>query len=222
MAKSAQAATKERQESRDRVVETMLAQAPFDGWTPRALRAAAVGCDLGEDAVLRLFPGGLSQAAEHASDWADRRMLERLAEQDLADLRLRQRIAEAVRARLEVLAPYREGTRRLLGFLALPGHLALSLRLTYRTVDAMWYAAGDRASDFSFYTKRALLAGVHGATCLFWLADRSEGFAETWAFLDRRIDDVMRIPKIRGRLEAAAGRLFKGPGAWRPGPQARR
>jgi ubiquinone biosynthesis protein COQ9 len=149
-------------------------------------------------------------------------MLERLAAIDVGSLRVRERIAAAVRARLDILTPHREATRRLLGFLALPGNVALSLRLTYRTVDAMWYAAGDRATDFSFYTKRGLLAGVHGATGLFWLADRSEGLAETWAFLDRRIDDVMRIPKIRGRLEKAAGRLFKMPGAFRPAGPSRR
>jgi ubiquinone biosynthesis protein COQ9 len=194
---------------------------PFDGWTARALDAAVADAGLPPGAAARLFPGGLAQVAEQVSDWADRRMLARLAVLDGASMRMRERIATAVRARLEVLAPHREAVRRLLGYLALPGNVALSLRLTYRTVDAMWYAAGDRAADFSFYTKRALLAGVHGATTLFWLADRSEGFADTWAFLDRRIDDVMRIPKLRGRLEKSAGRLFRTPSAFRP-PSASR
>ena len=222
MAEDRETAAKERQETRDRIILAMLAHVAFDGWTPRALEAATTDIGLSPGAAARLFPGGLSQAAEHASDWADRQMLERLASIDVASLRVRERIAAAVRTRLEVLSPHREAVRRLLGFLALPGNVALSLRLTYRTVDAMWYAAGDRATDFSFYTKRALLAGVHGTTSLFWLADRSEGFAETWTFLDRRIDDVMQIPKIRGRLEKAAGRLFKVPSAFRPAGPSRR
>ncbi len=216
MAGSREAIAQERQDARDRLIVAMFAHVPFDGWTSRAVQAGAA--DVGLSAA-RLFPGGAAQAAEHASDWADRQMQYRLAERDLASLRLRERIAAAVRARLEVLEPHREAVRRLIGFLALPGNVALALRLTYRTVDAMWYAAGDRATDFSFYTKRALLAGVQAATGLFWLADRSDGQAETWAFLDRRIDDVMQIPKIRGRLEKALGRLFKVPSAFRPSGQ---
>ena len=213
MASSREAAAKVRQDARDRLVVAMFAHVPFDGWTGRALQSGAT--DAGQSAAC-LFPGGPAQVAEHASDWADRQMLHRLEGTELASLRVRERIAAAVRSRLEVLEPHREAMRRLMGYLALPGNVALTLRLTYRTVDAMWYAAGDRATDFSFYTKRALLAGVHGATGLFWLADRSEGLAETWAFLDRRIDDVMQIPKVRGQLEQVAKRLFRMPASWRP------
>lgn len=218
MVNGREAAARERQAARDRLVVAMFAHVPFDGWTRRALQAGAADAGL---SAARLFPGGPVQAAEHASDWADRRMLRRLEGMDLASLRVRERIAAAVRARLDVLEPHREAVRRLMGYLALPGNVVLALRLTYRTVDAMWYLAGDRATDFSFYTKRALLAGVHGATGLFWLADRSEGLAETWAFLDRRIDDVMRIPQVRGRMEAALSRLFKMPAPMRPTPRTK-
>jgi ubiquinone biosynthesis protein COQ9 len=87
----------------------------------------------------------------------------------------------------------------------LPQNIALGLRLLYDTVGAIWYAAGDTATDFNFYTKRALLAGVYAATTLYWLEDRSPGIEDTLAFLDRRISDVMTIPRygkeLRERLE---------------------
>jgi ubiquinone biosynthesis protein COQ9 len=143
----------------------------------------------------------------HFSDWADRRMLAALAHRDLAALRLRERVALAVRLRLEALAPYREAVRRSLSFLALPPNAALGAKCLYRTVDAIWRAAGDRSVDFSFYTKRALLAAVVSTTTLYWLDDNSEGRAESWAFLDRRIADVMRIPALRQRLGRITERL---------------
>ena len=78
--------------------------------------------------------------------------------------------------------------------------------LLYRTVDAIWYAAGDTSADFNFYTKRATLAGVFSSTLFYWLNDRSEGNEATWAFLDRRIDDVMRFEKFKGQFAKKAAR----------------
>ncbi|HWA50980.1 MAG TPA: COQ9 family protein, partial [Dongiaceae bacterium] len=101
----------------------------------------------------------------------------------------------------------REAIKSACSFLAMPQNAALALKLLYRTVDAMWYAAGDTATDFNFYTKRALLAGVYSSTVLYWLNDRSADCADTWAFLDRRIEEVMQVPKILGRISSLTDRL---------------
>ena len=131
---------------------------------------------------------------------ADRRMVEEMERRDVAGMRVRERIATAVRVRLEQNALHREAIRRLIAFLALPGHAGLGWRCLYRTVDSMWHAAGDRSTDYNYYTKRALLAGVYVSTVLYWLDDSSDDFADTWAFLDRRIADVMTVPRAAGRL----------------------
>jgi ubiquinone biosynthesis protein COQ9 len=134
-------------------------------------------------------------------------MLDELARRDLAAMKVRERIAAAIRIRLTQQAPHREAVRRALSLEALPRHAPAALAALYRTVDAIWYAAGDTATDWNFYSKRLLLAGVYSSTLLIWLDDRSEGLAATWAFLDRRIDDVMQIQKLRGRLDRLVGRL---------------
>jgi ubiquinone biosynthesis protein COQ9 len=113
---------------------------------------------------------------------------------------VRDRVKTAVLTRLELAAPYREAVRRALALEALPQHAPRALKQLYRTVDAIWYAAGDTATDFNFYSKRMLLAGVYAATLLHWLDDRSENFAGTSAFLDRRLVDVMRIQQAKGKL----------------------
>ena len=109
--------------------------------------------------------------------------------------------------RFEVVQPWREAVRRALSVLALPPHALLAVRLLYETVDAIWYAAGDAATDFSFYTKRATLAGIYTATLLYWLEDRSEGYTATQAFLDRRLAELRQLTEARRRFEAAATRL---------------
>src|SRR5205809_7791049 len=119
----------------------------------------------------------------------------------LAALKVRERIKLAVRLRIEQTVGGRESVRRGLALLALPFNAPLALRLLYRTVDAIWYAAGDTSTDFNFYTKRATLAGVFSSTLLYWLNDRSEGSEATWSFVDLRIDDVMRFEKWKAQLQ---------------------
>ena len=182
------------------LIEAMLPDVAFDGWSTRTIVSAAHRLGLDEAAVDALFPGGTRDAVAEFSHWADDRMLEALAQQNLAAMKVRERVAAAVRARLAVLAPHREAVRRALTLLALPHNLPLGLRLLYHTVDAIWHAAGDTATDFNFYTKRGLLAGVQAATTLYWLDDRSPSGEATNAFLDRRLADVMAIPKVGARL----------------------
>ena len=182
------------------ILDKALDHVPFDGWTERSLRQGAKEAGL-DDTMARLaFPRGGADAIEFWSAETDREMAAALAGQNITDLKIRERIAAAVRWRLETLAPHREAVRRSLSYLSQPQHAGLGLRCLYRTVDEMWHAAGDTATDFNFYTKRGLLAGVYTSTMLFWLDDDSEDHAATWPFLDRRIADALRIPQISGRL----------------------
>lgn len=185
---------------RDAIIEKALPHVAFDGWTVTALAAGARDAGLDAARAELAFPGGPIEAIRHFSAWLDRRMLDALEARDLKAMKVRQRIATAVMTRLDLALPHREAVRRSLAALALPHNAPVALGLLYRTVDAMWHAAGDTATDFNFYTKRGLLAGVVSATTLYWLSDESEGQADTRQFLDRRIAEVMEVPKILGRI----------------------
>lgn len=195
-----QQAQKDTGAQRDALILAALPHVPFDGWSRKTLAVAAESAVLGAYAVGRLFPGGVKDAVAHFMDLADRLMIEDLKGTDLAALKVRARITLAVKVRLERWTPHREAVRRSLALAPLPPFAGGALRGWYRTVDAIWRAAGDKSTDFNFYTKRGLLAAVYGATLLFWLDDRSEGCSATWAFLDRRIVDVMQLPQLGSRL----------------------
>jgi ubiquinone biosynthesis protein COQ9 len=189
------------------LLEAMLPHVPFDGWTARSLTLAARDAGLDNGVVLRAFPGGAADLLDFWVSETDAAMLRVLEGRDLAAMKVRERVKLAVMTRLELAAPHREAVRRALALEALPQHAPLALRQLYRTVDAIWYAAGDTATDFNFYTKRMLLAGVYATTLLHWLDDKSEGFAGTSAFLDRRLADVMRIQQAKGKLAKLAEKL---------------
>ena len=192
---------------RDALIEAMLPDVPFDGWSRAALRAAARRIGVPAAEALALFPDGPADFAACFSRWADRRMLDRLESLPPGELRVPERVALAVNIRLEIVEPWREAVRRALTILSLPQNVPLAMRLLYETVDGIWYAAGDSATDFSFYTKRATLAAIYAATLLYWLEDRSPGFADTRAFLNRRLAEVARIGQARHRLQVGLDRL---------------
>jgi ubiquinone biosynthesis protein COQ9 len=197
----------DRNAAREKIIDAALPHVPFDGWTPDVLRQAASEAGFDPLTALRVFPRGAIEAVEAWVALADRRMIDAFEQHDTAGLKVRERIAAAVRLRLEALAGQREAVRRALGLLALPHNAPVAAAALWRTVNAIWYAAGDTATDFNYYTKRALLAGVYSATVLYWLDDKSEGFEKTWAFLDRRIADVMRVPQALGSLRERLGGL---------------
>ncbi|MDB5489456.1 MAG: hypothetical protein JWQ58_3171 [Reyranella sp.] len=190
---------------RDRLADQVAAEATFEGWTRAALAAGAKALDLPSGEADRLFPGGPIQLLTYLSERADRRTVEDMEKEGITALKMRDRIKGAVRIRLERHAGQRESVRRALSMLSLPFNAGLAMKLLYRTVDAMWYAAGDTSTDFNFYTKRATLAGVYSSTLLYWLNDRSPGAEATWAFLDRRIDDVMKFEKLKGQIRSWTG-----------------
>jgi ubiquinone biosynthesis protein COQ9 len=192
---------------KDALLAAVLPDIPFDGWTIDAMRAAAGRIGMAEAELAQLFPAGPRDAVAWFSHWADRLMLETVAAQPIGDLALGARVGLGVRTRLRLLTLHREAVRRGLSLLAMPANAPLGLKLLYDTVDAVWYAAGDTATDFSFYTKRGMLAGIYAATTLYWLDDRSADGSGTDAFLERRLADVMVLPRLTARLSRMAGRL---------------
>jgi ubiquinone biosynthesis protein COQ9 len=198
----------DRDAQREALLQATLPHVAFDGWTHTALMAGARDAGIEPALADNAFPGGMGEVLDFYHRVADIEMVRALESRaDLAAMKIREKVALAVRLRLEANAAHREAIRQALSFLALPTNAPLGAKCLYRTVDAIWYAVGDRSTDFSFYTRRALLAGVYGSTVLYWLNDKSDGFADTWSFLDRRIADVMRIYDLRARVDRLVGQL---------------
>lgn len=195
------------QRTRDRLVMAVLPHATFDGWSMKALAAAATDEGLDPTMAERAFLGGPAEAVEHFVELGDRMMVADLAGVDMAALRVPDRVMLAIETRLRRWAPHREAIRRALALLALPAHAGVAARATFRTVDTVWQLAGDVSHDFSWYTRRATLAAVYSATVLYWLDDSSEDWADTRAFLRRRLADVGRFTATRKKIGAWLERL---------------
>lgn len=197
----------ERSPERDAAIEATLPNVPFDGWTWQAVRRGLASIGVAPEEAEMLFPGGPVDMVEAFCDLADRRMEGEAAARDWSGMRLPQRVRTLMVLRLEQNRPHKEAIRRAIAVLALGRNARVAAACTARTVDAIWHAAGDQSADFSWYTKRAILTAIYGATLLYWLRDTSEEDSATLAFLDRRLAGVGQVGRIRKRAESALGRL---------------
>jgi ubiquinone biosynthesis protein COQ9 len=184
------------------------AHAAFDGWGEAALAMAADALGVPADRARLAFPKGAPDMVDAWFDWVDKAMLEAFPPEAIAEMKIRDRIRNLLLFRLETLAPYREALRRALAILALPRNAPHGASLAWRSADRIWRVAGDAATDFNHYSKRAILIGVYGSTSMVFLDDESEDLTETRAFLDRRIDEVMRFEKAKARWTGGASPHF--------------
>ena len=181
--------------------------AVFDGWTQAAVDSAAGQVGIDPVQARLAMPKGQPAMIDTYIQEVDRALEAWFTPERMAGMKIREKIRSLVWHRLETMGPGREAVRRGLAVLAMPQNVPLALRISWRTADLMWRIAGDTSTDFNHYTKRMTLGAVYGSTLLAWLDDQSEGWADTAAFLDRRIDDVMKFEKFKAEWRGSGEHL---------------
>jgi ubiquinone biosynthesis protein COQ9 len=193
------------EELRLEMAPRIAAAAVFDGWSREAVATAAADLGVEPAVAAYAFPGG---ALDMIAAWiahVDAAMARALPGQALAELPVHKRIRRLLQFRLAALTGQEEALRRALAIMALPSNVPRAARLGWHSADVMWRLAGDTAADYNHYTKRAILAGVYAATLAVFVDDKSEGKAETLAFLDRRLAGIGRFEKLKARFSPGEG-----------------
>lgn len=188
-------------EIREAVAPRLASHAAFDGWNDKAVESAAMEVGVDADLAKLSLKGGAMALIEAWIGSVDAEMARRLPAEKLDAMKIRERITSLVATRLEIAAPDREGQRRALAIMAMPQNVAAAARIGWRSADRMWRLAGDTATDFNHYTKRMTLSAVYASTLAVFVNDESDGFAETRAFLDRRIENVMQFEKAKAQAK---------------------
>lgn len=187
------------EQAKQALLAAALPHVAFDGWSEETFRAAIRDSEVDASVAGAIYPRGAVDLAIAFHKHGDALMLEKLQSADLSEMKFRDKIAAAVKFRLEVTANEKEAVRRGTTLFALPMHAPDGAKLIWGTCDQIWTALGDTSDDVNWYTKRATLSGVYSSTVLYWLGDDSPDHMATWAFLDRRIEDVMQIEKFKAK-----------------------
>ncbi len=190
------------------VLNKFLELAAFDGWSEKTLKNACKALGIPYIKVRKFFPDDVRDVVVSYAESAGEYMESAYIANNGSKLKVRERIKFLVKARIEFYASNKESVRRLFAYLLMPLNAPFATKILYQTVDDMWRLAGDTSTDYNFYTKRALLAGVFNSTMLFWLSDNSENNQQTWDFLDRRIEEVMKVGKLSTTIKDRFKSLF--------------
>lgn len=185
-------------QAEQRVLDEALRLAPRTGWNSGLVSRALAAAGLSDAEGQLLLPEGPRDLAALLSRRHDAAALACLQAFDAAALKIRQRIREGVVARLDAAQENADVLRPLATFLAFPTNLALALRLTWESADAIWRWAGDAATDENHYSKRAILSGILISTLA---VDMASGRVSALSHLDARIDNVMAFEKWKAGLK---------------------
>ena len=180
--------------------------AVFDGWTEAAIDQSADSEGVSRVEARLAMPDSAAGLIDVYTQGVDRELASRFPPHRIVEMRVQDRIRTLLWARLQIMAPAREAVRQGLAILAMPQNALHLARIGWRSVDCMWRLAGDSSTDLSHYTRRTTLAAVYSSTLLVWLDDRSDGFADTAAFLDRRLADVMRFERFKAQWRGSSDR----------------
>lgn len=199
--------------ARAALIAAALDHVAFDGWSQKTLAAAVEETGVDPALARLVFPRGGIDMAMAFHRMKDAELAGALAETDLDAMRIRDRVTLCVRKRIELVAPHREAVRRGAALFSLPIYAPEGARAIWETADRIWTLCGDRADDYNWYSKRAILSSVYGSTVLFWLGDQDPAATATWSFLDRRIEGVMQFEKFKGQManNPVARAAFWGP-----------
>lgn len=200
------------QNPKEQLLDAALMHVPFDGWSETTFQAAIADTGIDSTVARAVCPRGSVDLAVAYHKRGDALMIDRMNGEDLSEMKYRDKIAAMVRFRLEAVTD-KEVVRRGTTLFALPQHASDGAKLVWGTCDAIWDALGDTSDDVNWYTKRATLSAVYSSTVLYWLGDTSDGHQATWEFLDRRIDNVMQIEKVKAQVRNSPtlSKLLTGP-----------
>ncbi len=190
------------EDTQTRVLDAVLPDVIFDGWSDEAFAQALKKAEIPEQNAKLAFPRGLIDLVSAFHRFADREMLEELPKRIGLSTSIGKNIKAAVMLRLEIANQNKDAVRRAAAFFALPHHLPIGTALLWGTVDEIWNAVGVHDRGLSHYTRRASLVAIYSATLMFWLQDDDGTLKDIEAFLDRRLADQMKIGKFTSTLKS--------------------
>ena len=180
-------------QKRKDILNAALKIVVFEGWSERALMDSGHSLGMSVSQILFAFPEKEMDLALYFHSEGDKEFNHIMKETNFSEMRYREKVALAVRTRLAIASDNKEAVRRASAFFAMPMNIPSGASAIWRTVDSIWVALGDISQDSNWYTKRITLYLIYSSSLLFWLGDSSDGDLETAAFIDRQIDNLMKL-----------------------------
>ena len=182
------------------ILQAMLPIVVFDGWNQKSLRASIKSINLPEGSEELYFPEGALEVIRFWHDQMNEFVKSSLESLNKSEMKIREQVTAGVLSALESIGSNEEAMRRAIIRLSLPDAAVQGPTYLWSLADSIWRAIGDRSTDYNYYTKRTILAGVLGSTITVWISDSDQNKVKTKLFLDARISNVMSFEKSKFKI----------------------
>ena len=82
-----------------------------------------------------------------------------------------------------------------------PNLIISSNKTLFKIADEIWFLAGDKSTDYNYYTKRIILMNIYAITFSFFVFDNSKDLERTKKFLDKEISAVLKFGNLKNKLK---------------------
>ena len=82
-----------------------------------------------------------------------------------------------------------------------PNSIVNSYKTLFKIADEIWFLAGDKSTDYNYYTKRIILMNIYAITFSFFVFDNSKDLERTKKFLDKEISAVLKFGNFKNKLK---------------------
>ena len=155
------------------------------------------GLDINETELL--FPEGNIDFIKFTLEQLNHDLEEYCKKIDLIRLPVHKRIRKVLLSKISLMNKNKLFYRSIFLNLLIPKkNFSLSNQL-YKSVDQIWFIAGDSSTDFNFYTKRLILSGIYSRVILFFFNNKDQEELEN--ILDESLKRVSKIPEIKSKLK---------------------
>ena len=127
---------------------------------------------------------------------------------NLKNFRTHIKIRELILLRLNLYQKEKKIIKKTYFSLLLPKHFNISSYALYKTVNEIWFLAGDKSTDFNFYSKRAILSTIYSSVIFHWI--NNDDINLTKLFLDKQLLRVSKIPIVKGKIKNFSSQLPNG------------
>ena len=169
-----------------------------NGWNHNLFKNLSATSKFKYSEIIALFPEGYLSLVELYLEEINTLMTLQSKKINLIQLRVHERIRVIIILRLKIMLKEKKLVSRTYLHLLLPQNYKLALKNLYKTVDQMWFLAGDNSTDFNFYSKRVILASIYASVMMHFV--NNDNIDKTIILLNKQLKRVSNIPKIKSRI----------------------
>ncbi len=145
-----------------------------------------------------LFPNGKNNLLEFILEELNKNLEEYCKKIDLIRLPVHKRIRKILLSKIYIMNKEKKFYKKIFLSLLLTNKKFLIPSNLYKSIDQIWFIAGDTSVDFNFYSKRIILAAIYSRVILFFFNNDNQQELEN--LLDKNLKRVTKIPEFKSKL----------------------